>query len=439
MRCLNVVERWPDVEDSAIGIAGEVTLPFVTERLLRLGITPRPGAEVGSADVLLVDTYDPASRAACAEADATVRVLVDDVGERVPPGYSMVVNPNAYGAAALYADFPGPVLTGPENVPLRADLPEWSGAGGGRLGAALGGGMAPPLLREAMALVAGTSGAQAHIAARPFPRWAAADEQAPWQQLATCDTVIVAGGAMMWEAAAVGVPAVVIQLADNQRLGASWAEAQGVPVVDAVGARSASALAERITTSLAHARPLPPIRDGSRDLAARIRAAWRERKIANGIEIHLRRAAPDDAHTLWTWANDADTRAASLMSEPIAWPDHIAWLHARLDRNDHLILIAESAGGRQIASVRFDSDDGWSRARLSLVVAPEQRGYGLGAAVVRAGVERLRADHPEVTVVAEVKRTNERSARIFRRLHWCVDAGTPERLTFWSQGPGRNS
>jgi ribosomal protein S18 acetylase RimI-like enzyme len=437
MRCLNVVERWPDTEGRTIGIAGEVTLSFVAERLRRLGITTHPAAEVGYADVLLVDTYDAASRVACGDADATVRVLVDDAGELVPPGYSVVVNPNAYGAPGLYAAFPGPVLTGPENVPLRGDLPTWSGAGRGRLGAALGGALPPQLLREALTLVAETSGAQAHIAARPFAQWAGADEGAPWQQLADCDTVIVAGGAMMWEAAAVGVPSVVVQLAHNQRLAVSWAEAQGVPVVDAVGARSSSALGERIAASLPHARPLPPIRDGSRGLAERLRDALRKRETADGIEVSLRRAEPDDARTLWTWANDADTRAASLISEPIAWPDHVAWLHARLDRNDHLILIAESAGGQPIASVRFDTQDGWSRARLSVVVAPEQRGHGVGSTVVRAGVERLREDHPDVTVVAAVKRTNDWSARMFRRLRWCVEDATPDRLTFWS--PGRSN
>ncbi|HEX2188379.1 MAG TPA: GNAT family N-acetyltransferase [Longimicrobiaceae bacterium] len=147
-------------------------------------------------------------------------------------------------------------------------------------------------------------------------------------------------------------------------------------------------------------------------------------------------AAAGDAYALWLWANDAGTRAASFGRDPIAWADHVAWLERALADAAHAVLVARSADGRPVGSIRFDTGDGWRTARLSYVVAPEARGEGRSGPMVRAGVAWVRGAHPGVAVRARVMEANERSLRVFRRLGWREERAEEGVREFWSRETG---
>lgn len=149
--------------------------------------------------------------------------------------------------------------------------------------------------------------------------------------------------------------------------------------------------------------------------------------------VVVRPAGPDDAYALWVWANDAGTREASFGREPIAWADHVAWLGRVLGDTTHGVLIARTGDGRPVGSIRFDTPDGWRTARLSYVVAPEARGRGISAPMVRAGVEWALREHPGAAVFARVMESNERSLRVFRRLGWREEPLEESARQFWSR------
>jgi RimJ/RimL family protein N-acetyltransferase len=134
--------------------------------------------------------------------------------------------------------------------------------------------------------------------------------------------------------------------------------------------------------------------------------------------LDLRRATPQDAYALWLWANDADTRAGSRGRDLIEWDEHIRWLNEQVTSDAAMIYVAESADRRPVASIRFDTRDGWQTARLSYVVAPESRGRGISNWLIRSGVDSLLRDHPSATVVAHVLQRNAASLRVFRNLGW---------------------
>ena len=109
-------------------------------------------------------------------------------------------------------------------------------------------------------------------------------------------------------------------------------------------------------------------------------------------------------------------RRLSRNEEPIPVADHRQWLEEILADPDRQLLIAES-GGFPIGQVRFDLRSG-SLHEISVSLARERRGTGLGFAMVAAGVERLwaetgpdRADEVE----AWVKQGNQSSLRAFAR------------------------
>lgn len=275
MRCLNVVECWLEAGYGGAVVAGEIRLSFVAQRLGELGIAIRPARPLPHGSLLLVDSYDASCRRECAAARGfRARVLVDDQGGDLVPGYDAVWNPNAFGDRRLYPDFEGVVLTGADSVPIRARLPRWTGGGAGAIGVAVGGSRLPAPIRAAFVRLARRE---------PGPRfcgsgdwvpdgWIRTDPTNPWSRLAECDAVVVGAGISLWEAAAVGVPCVVMRLADNQDRGAEWARSAGCPVVDAETCNDADGLADALAAALPRARPLPEVRNSSDRVARWLRA-----------------------------------------------------------------------------------------------------------------------------------------------------------------------
>lgn len=271
MRCLNLAEAWVRQRRGSAALVGEITIGFVIERARRLGVRIHAPSDWPEGQVLVVDSYDEDVRIATASLGSFVRrVLVDDLGESVPSGFHMVWNPNAYGSESLYPQFQGAVVTGPRAVPLNPELPPWRGRGSKRIGIALGGGSIAPVLVELLSRLATlfpsySFGGVGDWVPQHWERFSSHD---PWGGFAGCDRVLIAGGTMTWEAAQVGIPAVVLQTAANQELVVNWARLQGVPTVDV---RHPDDSADRILVdlqnSLVQARPLPRI-DGSADWVA---------------------------------------------------------------------------------------------------------------------------------------------------------------------------
>lgn len=128
-------------------------------------------------------------------------------------------------------------------------------------------------------------------------------------------------------------------------------------------------------------------------------------------EIELRPARSDDAARLFAWANDPVTRAASFDREPIAWQIHVAWLAAVVRDHDRRLWIAEEAG-IPVGQVRVDRmPDGVGVVSIGL--APEVRGLGVGGTVLRMGLTAAVRELGIGRARAIVLATNLPSRRLF--------------------------
>jgi len=121
----------------------------------------------------------------------------------------------------------------------------------------------------------------------------------------------------------------------------------------------------------------------------------------------------EDAALLWRWANDAETRRNAFDPSPIPYDRHVGWLERRLASDaTRLMIFSDDAG--PVGQVRFDVDGGV--AEIDIAIAPERRGQGLGAAMLREALAGLRAEWGDgVRPRAHVLPHNERSLRMFRR------------------------
>lgn len=130
--------------------------------------------------------------------------------------------------------------------------------------------------------------------------------------------------------------------------------------------------------------------------------------------LSLRPAAADDCELVWQWANDPETRANSIRVERISWQEHVAWYDRMLAASDRELLIGERQGV-SVGNLRLDWLD-TSTVEVSITVAPDHRGSGVGRRLLQAVLDRLGVQSPGTTVVALVRRHNEPSLRLFRTL-----------------------
>lgn len=133
--------------------------------------------------------------------------------------------------------------------------------------------------------------------------------------------------------------------------------------------------------------------------------------------LRVRGATMADAELLRAWRNDVVTRSMSLQTGEVGLEDHLTWLARSLSASDRVILVAEdTATGVAVGMCRFDLDDSRS-AEVSVNVAPDQRGRGMGRALVEAGIAAFTADRPDVVVLTAVIRAeNAASIRLFEAL-----------------------
>jgi spore coat polysaccharide biosynthesis predicted glycosyltransferase SpsG/RimJ/RimL family protein N-acetyltransferase len=128
--------------------------------------------------------------------------------------------------------------------------------------------------------------------------------------------------------------------------------------------------------------------------------------------VTLRRAGADDAARLWEWRNDPVTRAQSWSSEPVPSEVHDTWLAETLRRSDVALFIAlDEASGAPIGTGRLDvAPEG---IELSLTVAPDQRGRGYAAPLIRRLMGEAAMTSPGVRLTARSKSGNLASQRAF--------------------------
>lgn len=242
--------------------------------------------------------------------------------------------------------------------------------------------------------------------------------------MAKADLAIGAAGATSWERLCLGLPAVVVTLADNQ-----------VPIAEGLQERG---LLQWIGDKDSITKEL--IQDCLGDLVEHgIDDSWSQRchlaVDGRGIDrvlavliltpespLHVRHATLADEALLLAWANDPETRKNSFSKDPISSATHRQWFHSRLrDIDGCSIYILETESGVPIGQVRFEREElGWE---LHYTVAPEFRGRGIGKSLLNAAIQKFRDEKSGVLVFGRAKPENIRSQRIFEGLGFTSKPG----------------
>ena len=146
--------------------------------------------------------------------------------------------------------------------------------------------------------------------------------------------------------------------------------------------------------------------------------------------MRYRDATMDDAERLMLWRNDKLTVAQFRSNRPVSRVEHEAWLRNRI-RKEAPTFIAEDDDGVPIGTVHLDRMENKENAyETSVTVAPEARGKGYGAKILKMICEQ----YPTSFLYTEIKYDNQASMKSFGAALF-VQIGSYGLWTQWRRMP----
>jgi len=235
--------------------------------------------------------------------------------------------------------------------------------------------------------------------------------------MAWSDLAVTAGGSICWELAFMGLPGLIIILADNQLAVGQRLEQSGIGVN--LGWH-ASLSPEHIAQSALRLLASPEIR-GKMALKGQTlvdgEGTGRVMMLVRGHALRLRRVQDDDCHLLWEWANDVEVREAAFSTAAIPWMDHKRWFIKKRNDPHCLQLIAVDDQDQPVGQVRFDIKEGES-AEINVSVDRQRRGLGYGKLILELATEEFFRSTPVRTINAFIKIGNIKSIRAFEKAQY---------------------
>jgi spore coat polysaccharide biosynthesis predicted glycosyltransferase SpsG len=222
--------------------------------------------------------------------------------------------------------------------------------------------------------------------------------------MASADVAVAAAGVTAYELCRVGVPAVLVAVAENQEPVARRLDDAGA----AVSADHADSVDRTVETALG-------LLDDPDRCATMTRVA---RRLVDGLGadrvvtamrsflLDVRPATPEDLDLTWEWSNDPDVRRQSFESASIPRHRHEEWFARRLADPEGDFLIVES-DGVPVGQARIEG----TPTTLGYLVGPASRGRGLASPLLVAACRQHFRRHPAGEVIALVKPDNRASVR----------------------------
>jgi UDP-2,4-diacetamido-2,4,6-trideoxy-beta-L-altropyranose hydrolase len=231
--------------------------------------------------------------------------------------------------------------------------------------------------------------------------------------MAWADVAIAAAGSTCWEMCLLGLPALLIDLAENQRPVAGELDRLGSAIhLSSTKDINLDKIAAKLLAFISSVELRTKMSQRARELVDG-EGAQRVVSAMQGASIGLRRAEKSDCQLLWEWANDPDVRTVSFSTEPIPWERHLQWFNSKLADPNAVLYLAVDPHGTPIGHVRYQLDG--VRAAVSISLAKPWRGKGFGRKILALASEELFRTTAATIIDAYVKPVNTISLQLFTR------------------------
>jgi UDP-2,4-diacetamido-2,4,6-trideoxy-beta-L-altropyranose hydrolase len=449
MRCLALAQAWQDAGGKPVFAMAGFTLAIV-KRIKEEGIEVEHLAAVTgaaedahetvqlasrkNANWIIVDGYQFGPDYQRAIKAAGFKLLfIDDYAHAAPYSADLVLNQNLQANRDLYSkrDPSTQLLLGPRYAMLRREFRPWRSwrreipAVGRKILVTMGGsdpdnstakvieaiaslggldlettvlvGGSNPHLRDVEALIN-------HESMRLITDTTCVPDLMTW-----ADVAITGAGTTFWEMCFLGLPGILLVLAENQQGVAAVAEKMGIARNLGKGSEvSASFLAEKLIQLLRSSDTRRSQSEKGRDL---IDGRGAGRVFAFLSDLELRHTVDSDCEVFWEWASDPEARTASFHNETISWEQHTKWFRAKMKDPKAILYTATSGSRLPLGQVRYQIDG--RRAVLSISLGARFRGCGLGQKVLAVAVEKFLQESDVEFIDAYVKPENVPSMSLF--------------------------
>lgn len=146
-------------------------------------------------------------------------------------------------------------------------------------------------------------------------------------------------------------------------------------------------------------------------------------------EFKLREAVLNDALEILRWRNDSDSVKFSRKGLILNRTEHFNWFSKILESNTDFLYVGE-IDNVLIGMVRFSKIDKESIYEISINVAPEFRGIGIGTKIIYLSELELLKEIGKVTVSATVFTNNKKSISIFIKNDYVIFCEMEKTLEF---------
>ncbi|BCL37785.1 UDP-2,4-diacetamido-2,4,6-trideoxy-beta-L-altropyranose hydrolase [Nostoc sp. MS1] len=228
--------------------------------------------------------------------------------------------------------------------------------------------------------------------------------------MAWADMAVTAGGSTCWELAFMGLPSLIIILAENQQAIAQ--KLHSLQVFINLGwhsnispseiATAVQELSLAINTRLAMTKSSQELIDG-----------WGSQRVVRYIKnyfLKLRPVSIEDSRLLWRWANEPQVRAVSFSSKLIAWQEHQTWFKSKFNANC-IFYIAMNEDNIPVGQIRYEIEG--EEAVISISIAQEYRQQSYGTYLIEIAQKQIFQNTGIHLVHAYIKPSNQASIKAF--------------------------
>ncbi len=453
MRCLALAQAWKRAGGSATFVLPE-GLVGIEERIRAEGFLLRTlPKEWGSAPkffvhtvlraappIAVLDGYSFGEDEQTELTSAGIQVLtVDDYGHATGYPVRWVLNQNVYTAPEMYASLKrdSTLLLGPAYALLRDEFLTWIGwkrsipDRARKILVTIGGSDSDNASEQILdnlalldhsnrelevILVAGSGNPHLQSLQRALERCPVSVRMQRGAHdmaalMAWADVAIAGAGVTSYELCYMGLPSILLIVAENQRrIAEGLSQLGGAVNAGTTREYRRDVFANELQRLIDDSERRQTMSRRARDLidgmgSERVRAALLDRG------LKLRPAHESDCELLFEWAQDREARTASFHPAPISWEDHGCWFRERLHDPHSVIYIGENADDVPAGVVRFQLEN--DSAVLSVNVAARFRGKGWGRELVSFATNYLCRARSVGRVKAFVKPENQASVRLF--------------------------
>lgn len=225
------------------------------------------------------------------------------------------------------------------------------------------------------------------------------------------DVAVSTASSTCWELCRFGVPMLLVQVAENQKGIADKMAKLGIAYTTAL-----TAPPEQIADTIKKLCTNRRIRQEMSTKGHELIDGKGAKRVASHIitsDITIRKAQKADSDVLLEWRNALSVRQHCFNSALVSHADHEQWFSQKLLDENCLLFIAVDRHDTPLGQIRFDRKK--NLAFIGISVSPSIAGLGIGTKIVRQACERLKSLWTDVTPVAEVKKSNWASERMFQK------------------------